>query len=180
MSAQGVPGLVQSVLHSWSHWIFQASSWRAINVELPYMICKFHTLLTNTRKRMKGRNLNHATSSIHYVSIPEHVVMILMTLLVPRVAELPQASLSTEWAECLSYSVVPKHKLTLSSNVQPRKPGCDISLLRDSMLATNWLPDKGFSSWLWFLAKYDFHLLCWLYYIIILVTYNFTTSPIYI
>ena len=60
------------------------------------LICKFHTLLTNTRKRMKGRNLQHATSSIHYVSIPEHVVMILMTLLVPRVAELPQASLSTE------------------------------------------------------------------------------------
>lgn len=45
---------------------------------------------------MKGRNLNHATSSVHYVSIPEHVVMILRTLLVPRVAELPQASLSTE------------------------------------------------------------------------------------
>ena len=44
----------------------------------------------------KGRNLNHATSSVHYVSIPEHVVMILRTLLVPRVAELPQASLSTE------------------------------------------------------------------------------------
>ena len=36
MSALGVPGLVQSVLHSRSPWIFQASSWRVINVELPY------------------------------------------------------------------------------------------------------------------------------------------------
>lgn len=53
------------------------------------LIYKLHTLHTNTRKRMKGCNLNHATSSIHHVSIPEHVVMILMTPLVPRVVELP-------------------------------------------------------------------------------------------
>lgn len=57
------------------------------------LIYKLHTLHTNTRKRMrtrmKGRNLNHATSSIHHVSIPEHVVMIFMMPLVPRVVELP-------------------------------------------------------------------------------------------
>lgn len=54
---------------------------------------------------MKEHNLNHATSSIHYVSIPEHVVMILMTLLVPRVVELPQASLSTDSEQSVFHTV---------------------------------------------------------------------------
>lgn len=54
---------------------------------------------------MKEHNLNHATSSIHYVSIPEHVVMILMTLLVPRVVELPQASLSTDSEQIVFHTV---------------------------------------------------------------------------
>ena len=39
------------------------------------------------------------------MSIPEHVVMILMTLLVPRVVELPQASLSTDSEQIVFHTV---------------------------------------------------------------------------